>query len=90
MELIDTCEACLRLEWEPPSAQKRTGRPPFSCINGVCMRGHEMVKSGTRWRCRQCECMYKERKRLKMAALRKQAADRSREREQQLWQAVHP
>ena len=73
MELMDTCEACLRLAWEPPMTQKRTGRPPFSCVNGVCMRGHQMIKSGTRWRCRQCECMYKEAKRLRVKALKSNA-----------------
>ena len=73
MELMDTCEACLRLAWEPPMTHKRTGRPPFSCINGVCMRGHQMIKSGTRWRCRQCECMYKEGKRLRIKALKGKA-----------------
>ena len=70
MELMDTCEACLRLAWEPPMTHKRTGRPPFSCINGVCMRGHQMIKSGTRWRCRQCENMYKLAKRLRIKALK--------------------
>ena len=73
MELMDTCEACLRLAWEPPMTQKRTGRPPFSCINGVCMRGHQMLKSGTRWRCRQCENMYKHQKRLRIKALNSKA-----------------
>ena len=89
MELIDVCEACLRLAWEAPT-RAITGRPPFSVIDGQCMRGHAMRWATTRWRCKSCEAMYAERKRLKMAALRKQAADRSREREQQLWQAVHP
>ena len=69
MELMDTCEACLRLAWERP-APKITGRPPFSCVNGVCMRGHQMIKSGTRWRCRQCECMYQKAKRLRVKALK--------------------
>ena len=73
MELMDTCEACLRLAWEPPMTHKRTGRPPFSCINGVCMRGHQMLKSGTRWRCRQCENMYKHQKRLRIKALNSKA-----------------
>ena len=73
MELMDTCDACLRLAWEPAAAQKRTGRPPFSCINGVCMRGHQMLKSGTRWRCRQCENMYKHQKRLRIKALNSKA-----------------
>ena len=67
MELTDTCEACLRLQWERP-APKITGRPPFSCLDGVCMRGHDMYKLRDRWRCKQCEAIYVERKRLKRKA----------------------
>ena len=66
MELIDTCEACLRLTFEP-LPPKRTGRPPFSVVNGECMYGHKMIHN-KRWRCKQCEAVYAERKRLKRKA----------------------
>ncbi len=73
MELVDTCEACLRLKYEPPPP-KRTGRPPFSVINGECMRGHKMYWAThldrPRWRCKPCEVVYADRKRLKREASR--------------------
>jgi hypothetical protein len=64
MELSDTCEACLRLQWERP-ARKITGRPPS---DGVCIRGHDMYRVQDRWRCKQCMRIYYERKRLKRKA----------------------
>lgn len=64
LELDDQCDACLRLSYERP-APKIHGRPPFSCIDGVCMRGHDMYRVQDRWRCKQCEAIYSERKRLK-------------------------
>jgi hypothetical protein len=69
IELIDTCEACLRLTYESPPP-KRTGRPPFSVINGECIRGHKMVWVKQRWRCKPCEAIYADRKRQKRRAER--------------------
>ena len=89
MELIDVCEACLRLE-EATRTPAPMGRPPFSVIDGQCMRGHDMHRAGNRWRCSPCEAIYAERKRLRKATLRKEAAARSKKREQQLWEEVHP
>ena len=64
MELIDICEACLRLTYESPPP-KRMGRPPFSVVNGECMRGHKMIQVNERWRCKPCEAIYADRKRQK-------------------------
>ena len=69
LELDDQCDACLRLSYERP-APKRTGRPPFSVINGECMRGHKMIWVKARWRCKPCEAVYAERKRAKRKASR--------------------
>jgi hypothetical protein len=67
MELIDTCEACLRLQREP-APLKRTGRRSASSQPaGICIRGHVMIMAG-RWRCKQCEAMYNERKRQQRRA----------------------
>jgi hypothetical protein len=68
MELMDTCEACIRHEYLPPPFY-RTGRPPASAIPGICIRGHAMIK-GVRWRCKPCEAIYAERKRLRRKAMR--------------------
>ena len=67
LELDDQCDACLRLVYEPPPP-KRHGRPPFSVINGECMRGHKMNWVKARWRCKLCETVYAERKRAKRKA----------------------
>ena len=67
--LDDQCDACLRQTYEPPPP-KRTGRPPFSVVNGECIRGHKMNWVKSRWRCKPCESVYAERKRLKRKAER--------------------
>ncbi len=73
MELVDTCEACLRLKYELPPP-KRTGRKPKSFIDGLCMRGHKMYwdthSNPPRWRCKPCEVVYAGRRRLKREASR--------------------
>ena len=67
MELVDTCNDCLRLQYEPPPP-KRTGRPPFSVVNGECLRGHTMIRVKERWRCMPCGKIYAETKRQKRKA----------------------
>jgi hypothetical protein len=67
MELVDTCNDCLRLQYEPPLG-KRTGRPPFSVVNGQCLRGHTMIRVNDRWRCNPCGKIYAETKRQKRKA----------------------
>jgi hypothetical protein len=69
MELIDTCEACLRFEREPAPFNPTGRRSAASMSGGICIRGHVMINKG-RWRCKQCEAIYNERKRQKRRAER--------------------
>ena len=69
MELFDECNDCLRLQYEPPPP-KRTGRVPFSVVNGQCLRGHTMMRVKERWRCKACAAIYADRKRQKRKAER--------------------
>ena len=64
MERPDVCEACLRHNYEAPPPRP-AGRKPWSIVEGVCIRGHDMRWDGERWRCKPCDAMYAERKRDK-------------------------
>ena len=65
IDVLDECEECNRYKVEKPLPTLRGQKRSISDIKGVCIRGHAMRWAEVRWRCRQCECLYAQRKRLK-------------------------
>jgi hypothetical protein len=68
LDVLDCCEVCNRynLEGMPP---KQTGQTrSVSPVKGVCIRGHAMRWAEVRWRCKPCEAMYAQNKRMKRKA----------------------
>ena len=68
VDVLDICEECERYKFDKPLPSLRGQKRSISAIKGVCIRGHAMRWADVRWRCKQCEAIYAQRKRLKRKA----------------------
>jgi hypothetical protein len=65
IDVLDICEQCERHNVDKQLPTLRGQKRSISAIKGVCIRGHSMRWADVRWRCKQCEAMYAQRKRLR-------------------------
>ena len=65
VDVLDLCEDCVRYDIDKQLPTLKGQKRSTSPIRGVCIRGHVMRWADVRWRCKQCEAMYAQRKRLR-------------------------